>query len=368
MTGVADARRPALIFFPYLPLRSAITVGPHLVVPIEVFTGPWLNDRFEELAKSFLGAFVSADRERLGCGAVVVDPDRGCDGQLIDFAHRTALQRSVELVALDANPDWEEEAQAWNVITSDNAELHAWPIDLVEARVALSSGFVASTLSGGLTITPDLQVPAPEELHLPLGTVLLDEDLASAIYRQLTSGGSSDAQRRRLSDAIGWLSKAWRNTPSLDWPDRIVFLKTGFEALTGRSKTHEAAAELRRMFEEVVGPGGVGFDGLLWSGTEVATRSFVDDSGKQWPCTDLEHWFRSFGAARNAVIHGDVSSDALTYDEADSAYNGPMFHTAERLLRESIKVVLTARGEELMYASAVVRKVARHLEELDWDD
>ncbi len=340
---MADADRPALIFFPYLPLRSAITVGPHLLTPIDTFTGPWLSDRFEELAKTFVGAFVRADRRRLDCGVVVVDPVRGCDGELIDFESRTALQRAVEMVALDANPEWEAEAQAWNVVTSDNAELHAWPIDLAEARVALTSGFVASTLAGGLTITADLQIPAPEELHLPLGSVTLDEDLASAVYRQLTIGESSDAHRRRLSDAIGWLSKAWRNTPSLDWPDRIVFLKTGFEALTARSKTHEASAELRRMFEEIVGRGGVGDDGLLWSGTEDETRAFIDGSGKQWPCTDLEHWFRSFGAARNAVIHGDVSSNTFNYDEADSAYNGPMFHTAERLLRESVKVVLTDR-------------------------
>lgn len=68
------------------------------------------------------------------------------------------------------------------------------------------------------------------------------------------------------------------------------------------------------------------------------------------------------------MIHGDVSSNTFNYDEADSAYNGPMFHTAERLLRESVKVVLTDRGEELMYASAVVRKMAKHLADLDHDD
>ena len=365
---MADPNRPALIFFPYLPLRTEITVGPHLITPIDAFTGPWLSDRFEELAITFLGAFVRADRRRLDCGVVVVDPDRGCDGELIEFERRTMLQRAVELAALDANPEWEEEAQAWNVVTSDNAELHAWPIDLAEGRVALTSGFVASTLAGGLTITADLQIPAPKELHLPLSSVTLDEDLANATYRQLTIGEPSEAHRQRLSDAIGWLSKAWRNTPSLDWPDRIVFLKTGFEALTGQSKTHQAAAQLRRMFEETVGPGGLGHDALLWSPTERETRAFVDDSGRQRRCTDLEHWFRSFGAARNAVIHGDVSPETLTYDEADSAYNGPMFHTADRVLRESIKVVLTSRGERLMYANAHLRNFARYLEELDSDD
>lgn len=340
MTGAADPPRPALMFFPYLPLRTAITVGPHLITPTQSFTGPWSGDRFEELAKAFMRAFVSADRRRLDCGAVVADRHRGCDGELIEFERRIALQRAVELAALDANPEWEEMAQAWNVVTSDNAELHAWPIDLAEARVALSSGFIASTLTGGLKIAPDLQIPAPEELHLPQVNVTLDEDLASATYRQLTIRQAGEAERRRLSDAIGWLSKAWRNTPSLDWPDRIVFLKTGFEALTGRSKTHEAATELRRMFEEIVGPDGVRYDGLLWSPTELESRTFVDDSGKQWSCTDLEHWFRSFGAARNAVIHGDVTPEAFTYEEAESAYVGPLFHTAERLLRESIKVAL----------------------------
>lgn len=357
------------MFFPYLPLRTAITVGPHLITPIEAFTGPWLSDRFEELARTFLRAFVSADRRRLDCGAVVADRRRGCDGELIELERRIPLQRAVELAALDANPGWEEMAQAWNVVTSDNAELHAWPIDLDEARVALSSGFVASTLAGGLKIAPDLQIPAPEELHLPMVTVMLDEDLANGTYRQLAIRQEGEAERRRLSDAIGWLSKAWRNTPSLDWSDRIVFLKTGFEALTGRSKTHEAAAELRRMFREIVGPGGVGHDdGLLWSPTERETRTFVDGSGRQWPCTDLEHWFRTFGATRNAVIHGDASPEAFCYDEADSAYNGPMFHTAERLLRESIKVALTGKGEHLMYAKAHRRRIVRYFETLDSED
>jgi len=105
-------------------------------------------------------------------------------------------------------------------------------------------------------------------------------------------------------------------------------------------------------------------DHLLWSPTETASRPFTDRSGKSWDCTDLEHWFRAFGEARNDIIHGDAAPLDFDYEEDGSAYNGPMFHTAERLLRETTKVELTRLGHDRLFYEATTRAICRHLENL----
>lgn len=363
MTG---SDRPALNFFPYLPLRRAEALGPYLLVPTNEFSGPWLDDQFEGVAREFLAAFVGTNGQPLKAGAILVDPVAGCDGALPTAEDRLAIQRAVELAALDANPTWTPDAQGWNAITSDNAEMHSWPIDVEGRAVTLTSGFVAHTMHGGLRIADGFVVPAPEELHMPLVAITLDPDVLDAAYRHFLPSTDPDdeRERRRLRESVGWLSKAWRNTPSVDWWDRIVLLKTGFEALTGHSTTHVAATSLRELFERVVGTEEHAGRDLLWSGTETATRIYVDRQGTPRDCTDLEHWFRSFGDARNSIIHGDVTPESSTYTEQGSAYVGPYFHTAERLLRESIKVALAERGEPLLYESTTLRRMTAHLESL----
>ncbi len=218
-------------------------------------------------------------------------------------------------------------------------------------------------MHGGLRVADGFVVPAPEELHMPLGTISLDPDVVDAAFHQFLPGidVADERERRRLRESVGWLSKAWRNTPSVDWWDRIVLLKTGFEALTGESKTHIAAERLRELFERVVGSDPHSGSDLLWSAAETQTRVFVDRSGTGRSVTDLEHWFRSFGEARNAIIHGDVVPSSAEYEEPGSAYNAPYFHTADRLLRESVKVALSERCGLLLYESPTYRAVVAHL-------
>lgn len=361
LTPMSVMPSAVLNLFPYLPLQNEVAVGSYRLVPVHEFAGPWLDAQFEDVARKFIAAFVDPDRKPLKIGAVLIDGTWGCDGVLPDVSDRHALQRAVELAALDSNPNWSRGAQGWNVVTSDNAELHSWPIDRETGAMALTSGFVARIMRGGQQIEDGFIVPPPEELHLPMGTIVLDSGVLDAAYRHFlpSDDPEDDRARRRLRDAIGWLSKAWRNTPSINWPDRIVLLKTGFEALTGRSATHEAASWLREMFERVVDADSLSH-GLLWSRTE-SMRTFVDPKGVPRQCTDLEHWFRSFGEVRNSIIHGDGSPRTLEYDEVGSAYVGQYFHIAERLLREAIKVSLTDRGEPLLYEPMQVRRIAAYL-------
>jgi hypothetical protein len=142
-----------------------------------------------------------------------------------------------------------------------------------------------------------------------------------------------------------------------------VLLKTGFEALSGRSRTHEAAAWLRLLFEQVVIGDAAKYqtDHLLWSPSELPSRPFVTGKGSV-DCTDLEHWFRTFGAVRNSIIHGNVVNANQAYAEAGSAYNGPYFHTAGRLLREALKVELTRLGHERLFWEPTTRAACELIE------
>ena len=47
----------------------------------------------------------------------------------------------------------------------------------------------------------------------------------------------------RIKTAIGWLAKAWRNTATVHFPERVVFLKTAFEAMTGTSNSYISAQD-----------------------------------------------------------------------------------------------------------------------------
>lgn len=364
-----------VVFLPYLPLREPTEVGDWVLHPLDLFDGAWESARFEDLSRRFIAAFRGTNNKTIPHPTLAARRDSGCDGALPSRAELDALRRAVEFASLDQNPIWSEEVssgsmEALQALTTDNAEVHVWPIDLADGRVAQESGFVVSTLAGGFRIEDDLAITPPEELRLPFGKVTLDSEIASAVYRtvagQLKDVGVIDAAR--IARAISWLAKSWRNTPSINWEDRIIFLKTAFEALTGTSKTYEAGAALRRRFEEAIVGDAREYDAarhLLWSPGEAPTRAFTDRSGKSWDCTDLEHWFRTFGEARNGVIHGDLTTQDFSYEERDSAYNGPMFHTAERLLREATKVELTRLGHDRLFLDATTRAVCRHLEKLE---
>jgi hypothetical protein len=366
-----DAGRPYAIFLPYLPLCRQVDVGEWSLSPISEYSGEWFNGRFQALTSQFIRSFRGPQDEPVNQPTLVSHSVLGCNGRAPTPLELNALGRAVEFSVLDQNPEWSAEGRAGTIsaaqtLTTDNADIHVWPIDLVDAHVAQQYGFIVSTLAGGYQISDELVITPPEELRLPFGPVAIDGTIATAIYDTIVGihveANPHDAAR--IARTVSWLAKAWRNTPSISWEDRIVLLKTGFEALTQKSKTHETAASLRELFERVI----VGearlyaTDHLLWSPNETSSRRFVGKDGKSHDCTDLEHWFRTFGQARNAIIHGDLDSGDLDYALDGSAYSGPMFHTAERLLREAIKVELTRLGHDRLYYEPTPRAVCEYLE------
>jgi hypothetical protein len=121
--------------------------------------------------------------------------------------------------------------------------------------------------------------------------------------------------------------------------DRVVMLKTGFEALTGTSDSWDSSVRLRRLFEtQLAGRSPGECEDLLWSPSETE-RFFVHRKKRQTPATDLQDWFMAFAYVRNSIIHRGEAEQGR-YRKAKSSYNGHFVFVAERLLREAIRVSL----------------------------
>jgi hypothetical protein len=173
----------------------------------------------------------------------------------------------------------------------------------------------------------------------------------------------------RIKTAIGWFVKAWRNTATVHFPERVVFLKTAFEALTGTSKSYVSARALRQLFEAMPDTSANDAERLLWSPAEqpIHTRTFMKNGKQQTEqITDLEQWFMSFADARNTIIHQGVVPP-LVYNAANANYNGHFVFTAEYLLRAVVKVSLAQFGYPDLWRSPTWRVVKATLAELEAD-
>ena len=364
---------PYLAFCPYLPVHNAIEFAGWEFGPLEAFDGRWSDPRFEARAKAFLGKFVD------GAGAPIKNPSILCrrghplDGALPDPTEIDALENTIAFGFLDQNPRHspKTERRSWAVVTADNTELYFWPIDVEAGYVTVRTGMMVQTLGGGYQIDDlELVIRPPLDLHLPLGTQTADPMVLDAVFKTVLSSAATPGANvtcDRIRVAIGWLAKAWRNTSTVHSAERIVFLKTAFEAMTATDKSHISAQLLRDLFRAVPDTSASDSDLLIWSPTETAsrTRTWTDRRGVVHvdQLTDLEHWFMEFGGARNSIIHNGITP-LLTYNEPNSQYNGHFVFTAEFLLRAVIKVSLGALGYPDLWRSETWRIVKAAYERL----
>ena len=240
---------PVIVALPYLPLGRELDVGPWRAEPLAAYSGEWLSDDFERLCRVFLGAFRRPKGEPLENPAVVTRVGSGADGVPPTEAEHRSLMLAIGFAVLDANPDWEPDADGWSCATADNAQLWIQPIDVTGARFSLESGYRVRTLAGGLRLNDELVIPVPVEVHFPFA-VMPDSELATIMYDVALREDQSDPEFSRLFVAVDWLIASWRNTPSLSWESRLVQMKTAFEALLDESDTAKALQLLRRLFEE----------------------------------------------------------------------------------------------------------------------
>ena len=353
LNGVSS--NPVLTAFPYLPLAQPLQVGPWTVAPLSEFKGTWASSRFETSARAFLAAFRTPAGGDLENPAVVARHG-ALDGCAPTPAERNVLERAVGFAVIDSNPYWADETKyaGHQIATSDNADLWVQPLDTVGHWITLERGSRIRTTIGGHRLTDGgFMIPSPLELNLPM-VVRCDDLTADALYRLLTS--SPDAHRIRT--AVDWLLKSWKNSASISEVDRIVFLKTALEALTGESSTQTAGPALVTLFSDAATQEGegIGLSGLLWSPSE-STRTRTWSSGGKVHTQDvseLEHWYGALADARNEIIHEGANSQR-SYSEDGSPYVGPIAEVADRVTREAILVAMGTAGHPEVWRRGLSR-------------
>ena len=369
---------PHLLFCPYLPLPpqdEPVEFGDWLLGSLHSFEDRWADPKFKSHAEIFLRKFARPSSDvPIEHPALFCRKGKKLDGQKPSDKELRALELSLAFGFLDANPrrDRDERQEAWGVITTENVELYLWPIDLEQGRVSLSIGYLVHVRTGGLTVgSRRLFLTPPLDLHMPIGAPSPDPLVLTGIYetvlRSLRSP-STKPEADRVRVAVEWFAKAWHNTATVHYPERLVFLKTAFEAVTGTSNSFRSARRLRRMFEELSDTTESDSEVLVWSPEEMPahTRTLKDRSGRSRcsQITDLEAWFIAFSDVRNAIIHEGTVPD-LTYPNSNSGqpiaarsvYHDHLFFTAEKLLRGTIKVLLAQLGYKDAWRSRLWRCV-----------
>ena len=168
------------------------------------------------------------------------------------------------------------------------------------------------------------------------------------------------AKTERLGVALDWLQRAWRNSPAIPWDVRASFLRIGFEAILKKSGAWEQANALRRAFEDIeqAFPGWT-ISEFAWTPTEEE-QMMVKVKGREHRCTPLQHWYVCFCRYRNSVEHPDALPIGPMYEEG-TAYDGPLFQTGERVLRDLIRVQVSLVTARPLFASATHRAIVAAL-------
>ena len=379
--------RPHLLFCPYLPVTKPIVFADWELAPLNSFEDRWSDRKFKLQATGLLRKFVGPDigRDPIADPALLCRKGARLDGEIPTPDEYTALELALAFAFVDSNPRCSDELppQLHRVVTADNAELFAWPIDVEQGHVTPRTGYLVLVSTGGYKISDcELAIRPPLDLHMPV-SVTADPLVLTGIYKTVLEsltcpGANATADRVRL--AVTWFAKAWRNTATLHYPERLVFLKTAFEALTGTSDTPKGARKLRKVLEALPRVREEDAARLVWSPAErPVPRKWANRKGneKEACLTDLETWFREFGLVRNAIVHdGQVPSgdrpDFIypapkpVYEPVTCriAYHGPFFWTAEYLLRGVIKALLSV---ELGYENAWRTEDSREWEEIRRD-
>jgi hypothetical protein len=344
---------PILGFCPYLPVNEIFTFGGWELGPLHMFDGRWTDPAFEKRAKAFIAKFTDSKGKPIENPSLLGRRGQQVDGAAPTFQEVEALQHAIAFGFLDSIPRLGTENEgndSWSLITSDNAEVFFWPIDVESGYVTVTSGIMIRNIGGGYKIDDkELIIRAPLDLHMPAFKQTADPVVLEAVYQTTLESlltPKEDVIADRIRVAVAWFTKAWRNTATVRWEERVVFLKTAFEALTATDRSHLSAAQIRQWFEELPDTSPSDAKKLIWSPAETERFTRIWTSGgkqKTEQLTDLEHWFMSFGDARNCILH-EGSVPVLTYKEAGSNYNGAYVFTGEFLFRVIVKVLLTRVG------------------------
>ncbi len=364
--------RPYILFCPYLPIMEAVTFAGWELAPLDFFQDRWADPRFKDTAIAFMDRFLDLDHKPIQSPTLLCREGRQLDGEKPPLEVVRALQLALVFAFVDGNPRCQpgNKDRGSAMMTAENADLHVWPINLENKSVVKRTGYLVETHTaqygaggGRLTLSPPLDLHLPSMAQGPDPLVLVG--LYETILRSLQfPGANRDGEAIRV--AVDWFARAWQNTALVGYPERLVYLKIAFEALTGTSNSWKSGRRLREMFEAVPDTRREDSERLVWSPEEkpVHERCWKNRRGhaRSTRMTDLEHWFMEFSDARNRIVHEGATPE-LTYTGPSPSYAGPFFWTAEFLLRSAIKVKLSEIGYDNVWRGQLWRLIREIVEE-----
>jgi hypothetical protein len=306
---------------------------------------PWRSDVFKDLAHKLLTSVVERGFRD---PASLWHRTRGFSGEVPSEHARVAIQAAVRFAALDANDFYRmtDLNRGSFITTSENSTLFLQPIDEAEKRIThLEGGALRMVLLGGIQIGA-VPLPLPDAVVSVTRPVRASKSVARAMFASVRR--PQVKKNRRLALAAQWHAVAMANASAVTNEQRIIALKTGFEALFGTSSSRECARLLRHCFESVCAPHvpKLPWSGVLWSPKERIDLQRVHKKNGvncQDTRSELEDFFMALANARNAAIHeGALPTIEYTAppERPLSRYAGNLFWIGERLLREAIKAKL----------------------------
>ena len=307
---------PYLAFCPYLAVNELLEFADWELGPLAAFETRWADQKFKKQAKAFLAKFVDGAGQPIEHPSLLCRRQGSIDGTLPSPQEIEAIETAIAFAFLDKNPRCtpSTQQQTWHAVTADNTELFFWPVDVAAGYVTVRTGIMVRTLRCGYQISDEhLTVRPPLDLPMSIGTCTADPMCLEAVYRtvrQSLQTPGADVTADRLRTAIGWFAKAWRNTATVQFPERVVFLKTAFEALSGTSKSYRTARFLRELFEAIPDSAPSSSELLVWSAAEKPIHKHTykkNGESHTDEITDLQKWFIAFADARNSIIHEGMS-------------------------------------------------------------
>jgi hypothetical protein len=279
----STAGRAYLGLVPYMRVSDPVEFSRWWLGALDDYQGAWVSSDFEAQTRKLAAAYRDAQGEPLARVTLLADRENGAgavvpSGPLVD-----AIQGALDLAVLHQNPRWSLDGRGWRVATADNAEIVFWPMHPQTGFVTLTRGSLVRSFDGGYSLDQPFTIQTPLEVNVR--DVNIDPDLLGAATDLFTAADAGPNYKLRI--AIRWLAKAWRNTASLAVDDRLIMLRTGFEALVDDCDTSEQAAQLLSEIYEPLRSNReitiASTEHLLWSPDEQATLPFrwTTRSGKQ---------------------------------------------------------------------------------------
>jgi hypothetical protein len=331
--GVGTNAEPAhALLFPYLLIRDRLPLGPFEIISRGALTDEdFASDQVKKDVQGLLKMYEMRGSmgDRFGC---VVRSRDGKIGDQGDPGDMRPVRRAVVAALLDRNPPEtaKEDAQGWNVSTSDNALVYLHQLDGT-GDVAVQYGRMVELTVMGLTIGAEhSEIHAPSEVHAPFLAPDPDDVYLDALYTVLTAG---NPEARRLGRAIDWLDLAWRNTTSIDDDTRIVAIYSGFEVLLEEEGVEALGSALSTLLDATA--------------PKVARPIPNRPPGRRSDIrprdvTDLEWWFTFFAFLRHDISHGyEILPRQYEWNDRSQLFLG------ETRLRETIKKTVANAGHPM---------------------